>query len=66
MLLVLRIFVSEPLEIGIPVIIAAMPIAANVSILSEKYGGNSMLGAQCVFLSTLLSIFTIPLVVALL
>jgi predicted permease len=64
MLLVMTAFHAGRLELGIPVIIAGMPVAANVSILSEKYGGNSLLGAQCVFLSTLLSIITIPLVIA--
>jgi predicted permease len=66
MLLVMKIFSPGQLGMGIPVIIAGMPVAANVSILSEKYGGNSLLGAQCVFLSTLLSVITIPLVIALL
>ncbi|MDK2811413.1 MAG: malate permease [Petroclostridium sp.] len=61
-LLVLKVLGFESLMIGIPVIITAMPMAASASILAEKYNGNSYLGAQCVFISTLLSIITIPLI----
>lgn len=61
-LIILRMFVSDPLLVGVPVINTAMPVAANVSILSEKFGGNSRLGSQCVFISTFLSIATIPVI----
>lgn len=61
-LVVLRIFVSDPLLVGVPVIVTAMPVAANVSILSEKFGGDSRLSAQCVCVSTFLSILTVPLI----
>ncbi|MDK2799540.1 MAG: malate permease [Clostridiales bacterium] len=62
-LIVLRLFDLDLLMIGVPVIITAMPMAANASILAEKYNGNAYLGAQCVFISTLISIITIPLIV---
>ena len=55
-------FVSDPLLIGIPVLLAAMPVAANTVLLSEEYGVNAELASKGVFISTLLSLFTIPLI----
>lgn len=58
---VLRVFVSQPIMVGVPTIIAAMPVAANTAILAEEYDANPQLASQVVFISTLLSIVTIPL-----
>lgn len=58
---VLRMFVSQPIMVGVPTIIAAMPVAANTAILAEEYDANPQLASQVVFISTLLSIVTIPL-----
>lgn len=58
---VLRTLTSDPLLIGVPTIIAAMPVAANTAILAQEYKANSLLASQLVFVSTLLSIITIPL-----
>lgn len=55
-------FIRDPLLLGIPVIISAMPAAANTAILAEEFGGNADLASQGVFLSTLFCILTIPLV----
>mgnify|MGYP000188373060 CR=1 FL=1 len=66
MLFMLKLFTNDRYMIGIPVIITAMPIAANCSILAEQYDGDAYLGAQCVFISTLFSILTIPLIALLL
>lgn len=63
---VLRNFVSDYLILGIPVLISAMPVAANSAILAEEYGGNSELASQMVFISTLFSIISIPFIVKLL
>ncbi|MGE4284558.1 MAG: AEC family transporter, partial [Clostridia bacterium] len=62
LLLVLKLFDLDLLMIGIPVVITAMPIPANSAILAEKFDGNAYLGAQSVFISTLLSILTIPMI----
>ncbi|XMB85528.1 AEC family transporter [Mycoplasmatota bacterium WC44] len=48
------------LKVG--VILAAMPGAATAVIVAEKYECNSALASQGVVLSTLLSMFTIPIV----
>ena len=58
--LLLRPFVTNPLMLGITVVMMGMPIAAMSSIMTAKYGGNQQLAASGVFLSTLLSAFTIP------
>lgn len=55
-------FIHHPLLLGIPVIIAAMPAAANTAILAEEYGANGELASQSVFISTLLSIISIPII----
>ncbi|MBL8967649.1 MAG: AEC family transporter [Spirochaetaceae bacterium] len=47
--------------LGMPVIIASMPVAANASILAEAYGGDSETASALVFVSTALSLLTLPL-----
>lgn len=49
----------------IPVLIAAMPAAANTAIISSKYSGNYKLASKGIFITTLLSIVTIPLIIQL-
>jgi malate permease and related proteins len=39
---------------------AAMPVALVCSVIAERYGGDPVLAAQGVFLSTLLSLVTVP------
>ncbi|GAV21729.1 AEC family transporter [Carboxydothermus pertinax] len=45
--------------LAIPVILAAMPAAANTAIFANKYGGDAVKGAQGVFISTVLSLITL-------
>lgn len=61
----LKFFNLSYLMAGIPIIMAAMPVAANSAILAEEYKGNSELASQIVFISTLLSLITIPVIVKL-
>ncbi len=44
------------------VLISAMPAAASTPILAEAYGGDGQIGALGVFVTTLLSVATIPIV----
>jgi predicted permease len=46
--------------LGVPVLLSAMPAAANMSILADQFGGNEELASRLVFLSTLFSVFTLP------
>lgn len=45
----------------IPVMISAMPVAVNGAVLSEASGSDSYSMAQIIFISTLLSLITLPL-----
>lgn len=65
-LLIIRQFHFNPIMMGVPVIITGMPVAANAVILSKEFGGNDVLASEGVFISTMLSILSIPLMVYLL
>lgn len=47
--------------LGIPVLITAMPAAANTAVFAELYGNDSVLASKLIFISTLFSVVTIPL-----
>ncbi len=49
------------MELAVPVLIAAMPVAANTTILAGVYGGDLATSSGLVFMSTLLSLVSIPL-----
>jgi len=55
-------FISDKMLLGVIVMIGAMPAAASTPILAEEFGGSSEIAAQGVFISTLLSVLTIPLI----
>jgi len=62
----LKGFVTNELMLGITVIIMAMPAATNATILAARYDGDQVTAAKGVFVSTLLSVGTIPLLMWLL
>lgn len=64
-LMVLKLLDFEGYMISIPVLLTAMPAAANTSILASRYGGDVKLASKATFLSTLLSILTIPIILSL-
>ena len=64
--LLLRLFVTDTLTIGVITVLAAMPTASNATMLSMVYGGNENLASKGIFLTTLLSVATIPFVIYLL
>jgi malate permease and related proteins len=49
------------LLLSLPVILAAMPVAANSAILAEAYGGDAETASSLVLVSTVLSLVTITL-----
>ncbi len=51
----------DGLELAVPVLVSAMPVAANTTILAGVYGGDEVSASGLVFLSTLLSLLSIPL-----
>ena len=64
--LILRSGGTNSMVMGIAVIQIAMPVAVNGTMLCIEHGGDIESMAQATFLSTLLSIVTIPLVAAVL
>lgn len=62
-LLVMRPFVSDKLLLGVPVILTAMPAAANTAIMAGLYDADIYTASQGVFISTMLSVLTIPLII---
>lgn len=61
--LVLRIFVKDEFIVGIVVILAAMPVANTAVLFATEYGHDNVLAAKGVFLTTIMSIITVPLIV---
>lgn len=64
-LIFLKIINCEGYLVQIPVLYASMPVAALTSILATKYGNDYQLASKLIFVSTILSIFTIPGIVLL-
>lgn len=52
----------DGMELAVPVLVSAMPVAANSTILAGVYGGDSVTASGLVFVSTILSLATIPLI----
>lgn len=63
--LVLRPFTSGAM-LGIPVLLAACPSAMVVTALCLQYGRSDAFASKCIFLNTILSAVTIPLLIWLL
>ena len=59
---ILKVLGAEGQLLKICVIIEGMPVAVLSGIIAEQYKGDSILASRCIFMSTLLSIITIPLV----
>lgn len=53
------------IALGVPVLATAMPAAALIVVFAEKHGADAVLASRAVFLSTILSIITIPAMIAL-
>ena len=61
--LLLKQIISNELMLGVLVIMAGMPIATSATMISMEYGGNERLASKSIFISTLLSAVTVPLIV---
>lgn len=61
--LLLRGFELSGYFLAIPLIIMAMPSAANVAMFASKQRSDDVLASQGIFLTTVLSLITIPLIV---
>lgn len=57
---VFKNFITDPMILAITVIVSAMPVAATTVMFSKEYGQDDVKGAKAVFITTLISILTIP------
>lgn len=64
--LFVRLFTDDPMMITVPVVIAAMPVAVNAPLIAHEYNGNSLLASRLMFVSTILSLGTLPVVLVIL
>lgn len=58
----LKLIGAEGIVFGVSVVIQAMPAAVMTGILAEKYGGDTILSSKAIFITTLFSILTIPII----
>ena len=63
---VLSIFRPLPMIMGVSVILSGTPAPVTTAILADKYGADGELASKIVFVSTLLSIVSLPLMITLL
>lgn len=64
--IVLKLLRIDPVVTGVSVLSAAMPAAMITAMLAEKYGRDSDFASKLIFVSTLLSLVTLPLIAAVL
>lgn len=62
-LAIMRLLSADQLLTEIAVTIEAMPAAVIATVLASKFGGDTKLASRCVFISTIISMVTIPLIV---
>lgn len=62
----LRLFIADPVVLGMLMIVACMPSAAFVSVVARDRGGDVLLCSKVIFTSTLLCVATVPLLLGLL
>ena len=60
-LLVSRFWHVDPLVAKISILYCALPAAATTTVLAIKAQSDATKAAQCVFVTTLLSVLTLPL-----
>jgi len=60
LLVILRLFVKDEMLITVLVMLSSMPVAAITAIFAAEYGRKPSLASKMVFLTTVLSVFTIP------
>lgn len=60
-LLILKPLINNRMMLGVMVFLLAMPVASLTAIFAEQYKGNSGLASRLVFVSTLFSLVTLPL-----
>lgn len=60
LLVALKGLALDPLTVGVSVTLSGMPIGSTTAILAQKYGADAEFGSKCVFISTVTSLITVP------
>lgn len=60
-LIALRLLQVDALTMGVSVVLSGMPIGSTTAILAQKYGADAQFASKCVFISTLTSLVTVPI-----
>ena len=63
---IIAFFIRDPLIQGITLVNIAMPVGNSAVLFAKQYGGDVELAAKSIFITTLVSVFTIPLVISIL
>lgn len=63
---VMHLFVHDTVLLGTITVVGAMPVASFATMLSIRYGGNVQMASRTVFVTTILSVVTVPLMCAVL
>lgn len=61
---VMRIFTGDPMMLGVATVTAGMPVASMTVMLTTLYGGNVKLASVGVFITTIMSVVSVPLVLS--
>lgn len=61
---ILKFFIKDSYILGITLVMLAMPVANSAVLFSQEYGGDVELAAKSVFITTLISVVTIPAIVS--
>ncbi len=61
-LLILKLCHVDPLVIGVSVLLTAMPAGSTAAMLAQKYDQDVLFASQLVFVTTLLSLVTLPMI----
>jgi len=61
-IIILKLLHADRLLFQISVTIETMPVAVIATVLAEKYGADTKLASRCIFISTIISMITIPII----
>lgn len=56
-----RVIGTNPLSSAVCVLMTGMPAGSMTAIFSSKYGADATFASKCIFVSTVISMFTIPI-----
>ncbi len=59
-LIVLKLAKFDPFATAIAVTLTAMPVGTTTALLAERHGSDALFASKCVFMTTVLSLITVP------